>query len=126
MIAGAIERNACRQHAMQCISQRGSRRINNCGVKQPRRSRRRRATTLALPGVEADVVVIAAGRNKGRARTHPLHQLETEYAAIKAERTIEIGHLEMNMPDPRSRDDGLYRFCHLGSPCSIRIARNPT
>ena len=61
---------------------------------------------FALPGVEADVVMIAAGRNERRARAHALHQLKAEHAAIEAERAIEIGDLEMDMPDPRAGDDG--------------------
>jgi hypothetical protein len=55
---------------------------------------------FALPGVEADVVMIAARRNERRAVAHPLHHLEAEHAAIEAERAVEIGDLEMNMPDP--------------------------
>jgi len=41
---------------------------------------------FALPGVEADVVVIAAGRNERRAVAHPLHHLEAEHAAVKPQR----------------------------------------
>ena len=61
---------------------------------------------FAFPGIQPDMVVIAAGRNECRAGTEALHQLKSEHAAIKSERAIEIGDLEMNMPDPRSRDDG--------------------
>ena len=61
---------------------------------------------FALPGVEPDVVVIAAGRNERGARAQALLQLEAEHAAVKAERAIEIGDLEMDMPDPRAGDDG--------------------
>ena len=61
---------------------------------------------FAFPGVEADVVVIAAGRNERRARTQPLRHLKAEHAAVKRQRAIEIGDLEMNMPDPGAGDDG--------------------
>ncbi len=37
---------------------------------------------------------------------HPLHHLEAEHAAIEAERALEIGDLEMDMPDPGAGDDG--------------------
>jgi hypothetical protein len=71
---------------------------------------------FAFPGVQADVVVIAAGRNECRAGIHPLHQLKPEHAAIKSERAIEVGHFKMNMPDPRSRDDGRRGIGHGVSP----------
>ncbi len=51
-------------------------------------------------------MVIAAGRNERRTGAHPLHHLEAEHAAIEAERTIEIGDLEMDMPDARTGNDG--------------------
>ena len=106
MIAGAVERNLCLYEAMQGVRQRRAGRIEDRGVKQPGRSRRRWMPALAFPGVEADVVVIAAGRNERRAGTHALHQFKPEHAAIKPERAIEIGHFQVNMPDSRSRDDG--------------------
>jgi hypothetical protein len=67
---------------------------------------------FAFPGVQTDVVVIAAGRNERRARTQALRHLKPQHAAIKSQRAIEIGHLEMNMPDARSRDDGCGAFGH--------------
>jgi hypothetical protein len=55
------------------------------------------------------VVVIAAGRNEGGLRSVALHQLETEHVAIKAERAIEIGDLEVDMADARAGGDRLLR-----------------
>ena len=82
------------------------------------------------------VMVIVAGRNEGGAGAQPLRQLKPEHAAIKCKRAIEIGDLEMNMPDPRSRDDGRYAFGHELSICAgasapiyvtvIRYARSET
>jgi hypothetical protein len=69
-------------------------------------------TALASPGVQADVVVIPAGGNERRLWTHALHQLKAKHAAIKSKRALEIGHLEVNMPDPRARDDGCGIFRH--------------
>ena len=95
--------------------------IEDRGVKQPGGARRRRMAAFAFPGVEADVVVIAAGRNERRARAHALHHLEAEHAAIEAERAIEIGDLEMNMPDPGAGDDG-WVVGHVMSPCCSYLA----
>jgi hypothetical protein len=51
-----------------------------------------------------------------------LRQLEAQHAAIKPKRAIEIGDLEMNMPDARARDDGRGIFGHGVSPSSPRPA----
>jgi hypothetical protein len=105
MVAGAIERDPGFHHPMQRVRQRCAGRVEDRGVEQPGRSGRRRGAALALPGVEADVVVIAAGRDERRAVAHPLHQLEAEHVAIEAERAVEIGDLEMDMPDTGAGDD---------------------
>src|SRR3954462_1102897 len=115
MVARAVERNAGREHAVQRIRQRRPRRIEDRGVIEPGRARRWRRAAFALPGVEPDVVVIAAGRDEGRAGAHALHQLETEHAAIEAERAIEIGDLEVNVADPGAGGDGLV-LRHAAAP----------
>src|SRR5665213_288508 len=112
VVAGAVKRNAGADHAMERIRQRGPARIEDGGVIEPRRSRRRRTAAFALPGVQADVVMIAAGRNEGRLQTPALHQFEAEHAAIKSERALEVGDLEMNMPDAGAGDDGRGAFGH--------------
>src|SRR6266702_4296546 len=91
---------------------------------------------FAVPGVEADMVVIAAGRNERRTGAHALHHLKPEYAAVKPERAIEIGGLEMDMPDPRTGNDG-WVLGHVMSPVVVaclarlqgeftaKVVRNP-
>src|SRR5262249_25270826 len=106
MIAGAVKLYARAQHAMQRIRQRRPRRIEDGGVIEAGRARRRRMAALALPGVEPDVVVIAASRYERRARTHALHQIEAEHIAIETQRAVKIGHLEMDVPDAGAGDDG--------------------
>ena len=44
----------------------------------------RRPAAPAFPGVEPDMMVIAARRHEGRIAAIGLHQLEAEHAAIKA------------------------------------------
>ena len=58
------------------------------------------------PGIGANMVVIATGRNERGAGTHFLHHLKAEDAAVEPERAIEIGDLEVDMPDPGAGDDG--------------------
>ena len=69
-------------------------------------ARRRRGPVEALPGVEPDVVVIAARRDEGRLRAVALDQLEPEYAAIEGQRPIKVGHLQVDVSDPHAGIDG--------------------
>src|SRR5204862_5480591 len=104
-------------------------RIKDRGVKQSRGAGRRRMAAFALPGVEPDVVVIAAGRNERRTRAEPLCQLEAEHAAIKPKRAVEIGDLEVDMPDSCAGNDGwivghaISPMCLANVSCLPRPAR---
>src|SRR5258708_32678103 len=87
---------------------------------------------FAFPGVQPDMVVIAAGRNECGTGAHPLRQFEAKHAAIEAERAIEIGDLEMHMPDPCACDDGrivghvsLLRFRAPNAAQRLRAASRP-
>src|SRR5215213_7307796 len=62
-------------------------------VIEPGRPRRWRGSTLALPGIEPDVVVIPTGREKRSLVTEAGDELETETASIEVDGTIEISHL---------------------------------
>jgi hypothetical protein len=44
-------------------------------------------------------MVVAARGDKRGLRTHPLHELEAEHAAVKIQRTREVRDLEVNMAD---------------------------
>ena len=72
---------------------------------EPGSARRWWTAAAAFPGIEADVMVIAAGGNKCRLRPLALHQLEAEHAAIKVKRVIDIGDLEMDMADANAGVD---------------------
>src|ERR1051326_7931428 len=115
VVAGAVELDAGGQHAMQRIGQRGTVGIEDSGVKQAGRAGRRWMAALAFPGIEPDVVMIAAGGNESRLIAVALHDLKAEYAAIKAERAVEISDLQMNMPDTRAGDDGVWIGLHFTS-----------
>src|SRR5258708_23263479 len=67
-----------------------------------------------------------------------MHQLKPQHAAVKPERAIEIGDLEMDMPDAGAGDDGRGVFEHALSPLVflnlaplagrgriLRVAKNP-
>src|SRR6185312_17371109 len=67
-------------------------------VEEPGAPGRRRRAAARLPGVEADVVVVPACRDKCRFGAEALHQLEAEHAAVEVERTLDVGDLEWTWP----------------------------
>jgi hypothetical protein len=68
----------------------------------------RSGATLALPGVEADVVVIAACGEEGRRIAHPLREFEAENVAVEGECAVEVGDLEVDVTDAGLRVDGAH------------------
>src|SRR5581483_4563023 len=99
VVAGAVEGNAGRDEPAQRVAQRGPRRIEDGKVVEAGGAGRRRRAAEALPGVEADVVMISAGRNERGLAPAPLHQLEAEDAAIERQRALEVRHLEVHVTD---------------------------
>ena len=109
VIGRAVERNARVLQSAQGIAQRGSGRVENRDVKEAGCTWRRWLSTRTFPGVEPDVVMVAASGDKRRARTEPLHKGKPEHAAIKRERTFDVGNLQMYVTDPNGRIEGRSR-----------------
>ena len=74
-------------------------------------------------------MMVAAGGDECRLLAKSLRQFETEHAAIERQRPIEIGNLQMNVPNANARIDGCGNrpvfqgnFCLYGHhPCSKPI-----
>ena len=105
VVGRAIERHVRGQQTLQRIGQRGARRIQDRDVVQAGRAGWRRRAAFALPGIQTDVVMIAARGEKGRLVAEPLLQLEPEHAAVEGERAVEVGHLQMHVADADVRVD---------------------
>ena len=108
VIRRARERNARGRESPQRLRERRARRIHERHVIQARRARRRRRTTLALPRVQPDVVVIPARREKDRVAPVSLRDLEPEHVAVEAQRPLEVGNTEMDVPDADARVERLW------------------
>ena len=67
-------------------------------MEQPGAARRRRGRPR-VPGVQADVMVVAAGGDEGRFIAQPLLQLEAEHAAVEVERAVDVRHFEVDVAD---------------------------
>ena len=68
VVARAVELDAGLDQPAERIGERGARRVEDGDVVEPGRAGGRRRAAFALPGVQADVVMIAAGRDEGGAR----------------------------------------------------------
>jgi len=99
VIGSAVERNLRLDQTAQRIAQRRAGRIEDREMVQAGRALGRRRAAAALPGVEPDVMMITAGRNERRLQAKPLRQLKAEYAAIKGQRPVDIGDLQMHVAD---------------------------
>src|SRR6266540_7112652 len=99
VIRRAMQRDARLPQAPKCLGQCAAARIANCEMVEPGRSRRRRGTTLRLPRVQPDVMVVAARGDEGGLVADARLLLEAQHLDIERERAVDVGHLQMNMAD---------------------------
>ena len=105
VVAGAFERNLGDDQPAQRVGQQLPGRVENGGMVKAGGAGGGRRAAEALPGVEPDMVVIAAGGDEGRARPAGGHR-ETQHAAIEIERPLQVGDLQVDMADAHPRIDG--------------------
>ena len=106
MVGRAVNAPAAVQQPRQRLGQIAPRRVVDGKVVQPGRVRRRRMTARAVPGVEPDVVVVAAGRQEcGRA--HVDEQVEAHQVAVKVDSLLQVGNLEMHVSNARLCGQGI-------------------
>src|SRR5262245_31218213 len=101
MVEGALDLNATTDHASEGAGQFGAIGVENGDVVKAGASRRRVRPTEALPGVEAEVVVVATGRQERRLLVVHLHQLKTEGVAVERDRALQIRDPEVDVADLR-------------------------
>src|SRR3989344_989590 len=63
--------------------------------------RRRVSCAGALPCIEANVMVVAAGGEKGRCVADSSHHLKAENVTVKLHGAIKICHFQMNVANAR-------------------------
>src|ERR671910_2466712 len=54
---------------------------------------------LATPDVEAEVVMVAAGRHERRGTGHERHELEAEHVAVEAQAPLQIANVQVDVAD---------------------------
>src|SRR5690349_22339952 len=53
----------------------------------------------ALPGIQADVVMIATGRYESCVVTQPLNPIEPEHACVKRQRAVDVRDFQVDVAD---------------------------
>ena len=117
VIAGAVERHRGVAKPAQRVAERGPIRVADRKVIETGRPRRGRSAALALPGVQADVVVIAAGAQEGGRLSHPLRHFEAQHAGVERKGAFQVRHFEMDMPDVGT---GMNRVRHTSMIAHLR------
>ena len=64
----------------------------------------------ALPGVEPDVVMVAAGADERGGAPHALRELKAQDPAVEAQGPFQISDLEMDVADPDAGIETLSVF----------------
>ncbi len=114
MIGGAVEVDARFEQAAEGVGERGTAGIEDGGVIEAGRARRGRVPAGAFPGVQAKVVVIAAGGDESGLDAMALHELETEDTAVKGEGAVEVGDFQVDVTDADTGMDGRSHEVKIG------------
>ena len=99
MVGGAGERNSGVDHPSHGRRESLAIGEEDGEVVQPGGARRGSRGPAACPGVEADVVMIAAGREEHGIGAVPRCHLEAQNVPIECERAVEIGYGQMHVAD---------------------------
>ena len=115
VVRGPIELDIMFLQAPQGIAQIGPRRIKDGRVVKPCCARRRRRAAKAFPGIQAQMMMVATCRNKGRLVAISRLQLESQNAAIEIQRFLDIRNLQVHMANMGACGDGIWRLRHSHS-----------
>src|SRR5205807_3008645 len=74
-------------------------------VVEPGGARRGPRGTPARPGIQTEMVVVAARGEKHRVGPIPRRNLEAQHVAVKSERPVQVRHGQMHVPDARAGVD---------------------
>ena len=86
----------------------GRRREHDVPVAEPRGVRRLGRHAAAAPGVDAQVVVVAAGGEEARA-AHVRGDVEADHVAVEGERGRDVADVQVEVADAQARLDGRPR-----------------
>src|SRR5208337_1034684 len=90
VVAGTVQSDTCDNETTQGVRKRPPGGIEDGDVVEPRGARRRGQPAQALPGIQPNVVMVAASRDECRLSTVPLRQLEAENSAEEPQRPFQV------------------------------------
>src|SRR5690348_339338 len=99
VIARSVEADSGGEDATERIGEGLSVGIPDGGVVEARRVPGRGPAALRLPRVQSDVVVVAAGGDERGLLAVAGEDVEPQDADVEAERALEVGHLQVHVPD---------------------------
>ncbi len=106
-VFGLVSSDPSRIHAGDDLVQGGLVRQLHAEVAQTHGVRRRRRSALALPGIQSDVVMVAARRDEGHAELiHHAHDVEAEHAVIEVHGFVQVADVQVHVADARLGRDG--------------------
>ena len=106
VVCGSVKSDAGGKEAAKGVGECGARGIKNREVVEAGGSAGWRLAAERLPGVEADVVVIAAGGEEGCGVADTRGDVEPEDALVEGEGALEVGDAEVNVAHAGLRMDG--------------------
>lgn len=106
VVGGAIEGDVGFIKAVEGVCEVGSGGVEDGEVEEAGGVGWRRGSAEAFPGIQADVVVIAACGDEGRAGAVALGDVESEDAAVEGEGSFEIGDFQVHVADADLWVDG--------------------
>src|SRR5580704_11246787 len=99
VVGGAFEGNFCGEDAAKGGGEFRARGVDDGGVVEAGGARWRRVAGETFPGVQADVMVIAAGGEERGGVAHALHNLQAEHAGVELDGALEVADLEVDVAD---------------------------
>jgi hypothetical protein len=108
VIGRALKRNTGLHQTVEGVTELRPVRIEDGKMVEARGTARWWRSTLALPGVEPDVVMVAPSGDERSLVANALRELEPEDAAVEGERAIQVGDLEMDVTDTDGGVDWLH------------------
>src|SRR5581483_7731379 len=105
VVGGPAQPDPGLEHALHRTGERLPVRAADRDGVEPGRPGRRRRAALRLPGVQRDVVVVAAGGEEDGLLAVAVRDVEAEHAVPELERPIEVGDLEVDVTDVDARVD---------------------